>query len=549
MGLALSLTNTLQLRSHVAAAPQENTQQVSHTENRGGSPTPADGLNQPIRPGTTPPPVRSGMPTRPPLHSGRPTAQFRTQSTPVPPQAKPVIPSADAAARATALVRNKKRKQRRITQFIILLVVVLLIGAGVLAATVVGPTVVAILGAGKDIFKPHISERIVGPGGTPVAAPTPDWANKQAINILLIGLDYRPKEEDTRADTQIVVHLDLANKTAALISIPRDLWVTIPGFGEGRINAAYQLGDRHTDTVPGGGPTLAMSTVQQNFGIRIDYFAQVDFVGFERVLDALGGVTIDVSKPLIDNEYPLVNYGATRIYIPAGLQHMDGHTALEYARSRHADNDIGRNSRQQQVLLALKQQGLNLNILSHLTDVVNQLAGAVKTDLTFLQLTSLAQLARDIGPQSIQTVILDLPLVNPTVLASGADVLMPNWDLIRPKVAQVFGDAKLSKEAARISVLNGTGIAGVARKVTDELSSKGFAVVNLASTTDVGKHPVTTITDYSGGTKPYTVESLVKALDLTAASVVEGNPADAPLAQADGKPIEIVVVAGDDKAK
>lgn len=521
---------------------------MSQTDDTRVKPPSPDGAGSTPRP--APPPVRSGTPTRPPLQSGRPTTQFRTQSAPLPtqPSRPATIPSADAAARATALVRNRKRKQRRIAQVIILAVALLLVGAGVLAAVVVGPTVGAILTAGGEVFKTPVVER-VGPDGTAVAVATPDWGNKQAINILLIGLDYRPQEEDTRADTQIVVHIDLANKTAALISIPRDLWVTIPGFGEGRINSAYQLGERNLATIPGGGATLAMSTVQQNFGIPIHYFAQVDFKGFEQVLDAMGGVTIDVAKPLVDNEYPLANYGATRVYIPAGLQHMDGHTALEYARSRHADNDIGRNSRQQQVLLAVKQEALSLNIVSHLTETVNELAGAVKTDLTFIQVTSLAQMAKDIGPGSIQTVLLDLPLVNPTVLASGADVLMPNWDLIRPKVAQVFGDPRLAKEAARISVLNGTNVAGVARKTTDFLSTSGFAVVNLASANDPGTHPTTTITDYTDGAKPYTVKALAKALGLPESSIVPADPTDAPLAQADGLPIEIVVVAGDDRAK
>jgi LCP family protein required for cell wall assembly len=429
-----------------------------------------------------------------------------------------------------------------------LFVAALLIGAGVLVATVVVPTVTTILDRGQDIFKTPVAER-VGPEGTAVAAPTPDWPNKGSINVLLLGLDYRGEENDTRADTQIVVHIDLAAKTASMLSIPRDLWVTIPGFGEGRINSSYQLGENNKDTIPGGGPTLAMSTIQQNFGIPIHYFAQVDFVGFERVLDAMGGIMVDVPRPLVDNEYPLANFGASRIYIPAGLQHMDGHTALQYARSRHADNDIGRNSRQQQVLLALKQQGLNLNIVSHLTDIVNELAGAVKTDLTFLQVTSLAQLARDVGPSSIQTLLIDIPLVNPTVLPSGADVLMPNWSLIRPKVVQMFGDQKLAKEAARISVLNGTEVGGVARKTSDLLIAKGLSVVDVASAPDAGSHPVTTITDYSAGTKPNTIAALAKELGVAPGKVIEGDPADAPVATQDGEAVDIVVVVGDDRAK
>src|SRR5207253_11179176 len=115
--------------------------------------------------------------------------------------------------------------------------------------------------------------------------------------------------------------------------------------------------------------------------------------GFERIVDTMGGVTIDVPKPLADNDYPLAqnSYGTTRIYIAAGLQHMDGRTALEYARSRHADSDLGRNSRQQQVLLALRPQGVSLNLLPNLNELLSQLSGAIKTDLSLTQVGSLAQ--------------------------------------------------------------------------------------------------------------------------------------------------------------
>jgi LCP family protein required for cell wall assembly len=380
---------------------------------------------------------------------------------------------------------------------------------------------------------------------TAVPVTFPDWSKKEPVNILLIGLDYRPQEEGSRADTQIVVHIDPANKTAIMLSIPRDLWVTIPGYGEGRVNEAYLHGER--DNVPGGGPGLSMATIEENFGIPIHYFAQVNFTGFERVVDSIGGVTIDVPRPLVDNEYPLANEGVTRVYIPAGLQHMDGRTALEYARSRHADSDLGRNSRQQQVLLAVRQQGLNLNLITKLSDIVDQASDAVKTDLSFVQVGSLAQLAKDIDTNSIQTVLIDADMVNEAVLPSGADVLMPRWDLIKPKIVQAFADPKLAKEDARISVQNGTNTGGMARKTADELAKEGLFVTEVVSARNQGQHPATTVTDYTGGQKPRTIEALSKALDLNRSSIEEGNPADAPVSQVDGKPLDIVVIVGDDR--
>jgi len=430
----------------------------------------------------------------------------------------------------------------------LLAIALLIIGAGTYIALTVGPAIGGLLTAGGEIFKTPVGER-VGPSGTPVTVEAPKWESKEPINILLLGLDLRPQEEDTRADTQIIVHIDPGAKTASMVSIPRDLWVNIPGFGEGRINSSYQLGEGNKDTIPGGGSTLAMSTIETNFGVRIDYYALVDFVGFERVIDAMGGITMDVPKPLVDNEYPLANYGTTRIYIPAGLQHLDGRAALQYARSRHSDSDLGRNSRQQQVLLALKQQGLSLNILSRLNDIIKQLSGAVKTDLTPLQVTSLVQLAKDIGPTGIQSLLIEPPLVNPFITAAGADVLLPDWTQIRPKITKLFGDPKITAEGARISILNGTTVGGVARKTSDTLTGRGLPVVNIASVDDPGNYPITTITDYSGGAMPNTIAALSNALGIDPKKVLKGNPVDAPLAASDGEPVDIQVIMGDDKAK
>lgn len=445
---------------------------------------------------------------------------------------------------------------------ILLALVALLVLGGSGAAYLASTTVQKVTTTISKVFqtpvpvRPPIALGTSMPDATPLPVQHvfPDWSKKQPVNILLLGLDYRPQEEDTRADTQIIVHIDPAAGTASMLSIPRDLWVQIPGYGEGRINAAFQQGDRanrlNPGSVPGGGPGLSMSTIEANFGVSIDYFAQVDFTGFEKVVDTMGGLTIDVPRPLMDNSYPLAatSYGQTRIYIPAGLQRMDGRTALEYARSRHADSDLGRNSRQQQVLLALRQQGLNLNLISKLGDLSDQLSTAVRTDLSFVQLGSLAQLAKNIGEAGITTCQFDTSMARQTVLPSGADVLLPNWSLIKPRVTQCFSDPMLAKEAARISVENGTTTGGMARKVSLLLTAKGLVVPDLASAKNQGTYPTTTIIDYTGGRKPRTIELIKTTLGLGSAAVTQGDPAQAPLAvSTDGKPLDIVVIAGDDR--
>lgn len=497
---------------------------------------------QHTRPHTHPSPhSRSGSP----VHSHRQMHSYRARSAATPPAGEPASATSDPAKRATALVRMQTRRRR--IRATLLTVAFLLVIATVGVWLLVSPTVGSILEAGRTIFQTPVAQRPGSDNGTPVTVTFPDWSKKEPVNILLIGLDLRSEDEDTRADTQIVVHIDPANKSAAMLSIPRDLWIPIPGHGEGRINTSYQLGES-TEGTPGGGPGLAMATIEQNFGIPIHYYAQVDFTGFERIIDAVGGITIDVPRPLVDNEYPLADVGVTRIYIGAGLQQMDGRTALQYARSRHADSDFGRNQRQQQVLLAVRQQALNLNLITKLTDVANQLAGAVRTDLSLPEVGSLALLGREIGLESIQTVLINEEMVQQTILpGSGADVLLPRWDVIRPKVAQAFADPRLAKEAARISVQNGTLTSGMGRKVYDILVPKGFLVPDLSAPPDQGSHPVTTITDFTGGQKPATIEALSKVLGIDPRTVKLGDPGEAPVATSDGEPVDILIMVGDDR--
>ena len=169
---------------------------------------------------------------------------------------------------------------------------------------------------------------------------------QERTNILLLGIDKRAQELGaSRTDTMIVATVDPETKTAAMLSIPRDLWVSIPSYSEGRINTAHFLGDR--DDYPGGGPALAKKTVQYALGIPIHYYVRINFEGFEKLVDAIGGISIDVKEAIHDEEYPDGNYGYMTVDIPAGPQHMDGKTALQYARVRHGGSDFLRAKRQQ----------------------------------------------------------------------------------------------------------------------------------------------------------------------------------------------------------
>jgi polyisoprenyl-teichoic acid--peptidoglycan teichoic acid transferase len=230
------------------------------------------------------------------------------------------------------------------------------------------------------------------------------------FNILLLGVDKRLEAtEGVRSDTLIVVRVNPQERWASMLSIPRDTVVNVPNLGWSKINGAYSFGYNNAETIYGagtqqdaGGGALAAETVEQFLGIGIDYTAQIDFQGFEQVVDTLGGIVVDVQKPLLDGEYPTENYGYQRIYIPAGLQNLDGRTALIYARTRHASSDFERSRRQQQVLRALLDQVRDRGVLENaalLPQWADVLRNNIRTtmpirDFTFLN--GLALLAREL---------------------------------------------------------------------------------------------------------------------------------------------------------
>jgi polyisoprenyl-teichoic acid--peptidoglycan teichoic acid transferase len=469
----------------------------------------------------------------------------------------PPLSKANAAERSLALVKAQKRRQR--------IFLFTLIGGAILLGSLgtivfygfIQPNILIPIGEIIDISETRVPRP--GVDGTAVPVETPA-SLEEPINILLLGLDERPGDVTPLADTQIVVRVDPINKRAVMFSIPRDTYVKIPGFADDRINTSYRLGSDPENKVPGGGVGLAMSTVEQNFGIRIHYHARLNFTGFEEVIDAMGGVTVDVQRPLVDNQYPLPNYGTSRIYIPAGIQHMDGRTALQYARSRHADSDIGRNSRQQQVLLALRQQGLNFNIINKLPELSLRLKDAVKTDIDHPRLLALARLAQEIGPASIETFVIEPPMVYEYITPGGASVLMPDWSLIRPRVAELFADPKLGSEKANVLVLNGTTTNGMAAKTQASLMDRGVPVAAISSAPNQGSYLTTTVTDYTGGTKPETIKAILAELGLDEDSVVDGGTtpdwvlgANATpvrvtgLVPAGATPLDIVVTLGNDR--
>ncbi len=279
---------------------------------------------------------------------------------------------------------------------------------------------------------------MLGNGESMVIKP---WDGKERFTVLVLGLDRRPGEfgASMRTDTIILISLDPNTNRVGILSIPRDLFVDIPGYGLQRINTAYGSGELEG---PGGGPRLAMQTVQYNFGIRVNEYVVVDFSAFIKLIDLLGGVNIEVPYDIYDPLYPDMNYGYDPFSMSAGWHLMDGATALKYARSRHSSDDIDRSRRQQQVIFAIRDKVLAYDMIPKLAVQAPQiwadLREGVETGLTLEQILQLAWWVKDIPAENYTNAVLGWEYVIPWNY-QGMDILIPDRNKIGPLMIEVFG--------------------------------------------------------------------------------------------------------------
>lgn len=260
-------------------------------------------------------------------------------------------------------------------------------------------------------------------------------------NVLILGLDRRPEEGYVvRSDVILLLTIYPLGPRVGALSIPRDLYVGIPGQGAGRINTAHFWGEVYgaQTKTDGGGPALAMQTVTQNFGVPVHHYVRVDFEGFRAIVDAVGGIDIVVEEPIVDNAYPTDDYGVTRIEIPAGLQHMDGETALYYARSRAHSSDFDRLGHQQQIFIALARRIFDTEVWPDLPTIYQVVMDNVDTDLTFEDIALLVPTLYRVGPDGIELREIGREMADPWTAPTGAAVLLPRWETINPLVQALF---------------------------------------------------------------------------------------------------------------
>lgn len=385
----------------------------------------------------------------------------------------------------------------------------------------------------------------------PIASPL------LGANVLLVGVDEREgfPGEGVRGDTLILARLDAPGRWASLLSIPRDTETGVADLGLTKINVAYGQGYARAEELYGpgvtpqeGGMALAAETVEQFLqldrrGMSVDFMATVNFAGFEGVIDALGGITVDVPRYIRDDAYPTEDFGVMTVEFQPGSQRMDGETALIYARTRHGDSDFGRAERQQQVIRAILKEFQGKSWIGKafavpaLLRAVGGEEGArpVVTTMPINRpdvLLGLLSLAGSVDPDALGQFRL-----GPDELAfeNGSNLV---WDeaAVQGVLDRWQRPPSEAAEAATVQVLNGTDVAGLARQVTLDLEQAGFTILVPGNAPAL----VERTTVYNPRAKPATARRLARVLD---AMVVDGPPPEGVVSEAD-----LVVVLGPDAA-
>lgn len=287
----------------------------------------------------------------------------------------------------------------------------------------------------------------VAPGDTvqPVGADDvpPLWNDPRRVSVLLMGIDQREGEEGTfPTDTMILFSLDPVGKTAAILSIPRDLWVEYPGLGQsGRINGANIVGD-DISYPGGGGPAYAVETVERVLGINIQYYMLINFEVFYTFVDAVGPVEVCPENEIHDEEYPDGSYGYMTVHFDPGCQDLDSERLLQYARTRHGDSDIGRSTRQQEVILKVREKVLSVGGVTALLPQAPALWGSVqdniKTNLNFDNMVSLARTAEQVADENIRQAQISFEEVYTGTSPQGDEILIPIGTDIRLLIEDLF---------------------------------------------------------------------------------------------------------------
>jgi LCP family protein required for cell wall assembly len=370
---------------------------------------------------------------------------------------------------------------------------------------------------------------------TPVLSPTPRSPFQlnvpdHLINIVLLGSDKRPQGGTWRTDSMIIVSVDTQANVVRLLSLPRDLWVYIPGHGNNRINTADLWGELDQK---GTGPEWVKRTIHYNLGIPIHYYVRVDFQGFMKIVDTVGGIDVDVDCPLPD------------INLSAGIHHMNGQQALRYSRSRKSTSDFDRGRRQRKVLMALWEQGLTLDIIPKVPELWRTMADTFQTDLPLDQVITLAYVGVHLEPQRIISKAIGRSHVQSWLTPEGAAVLLPREDKIRAMLENLYTPVDVARLDAlgkvRIRVLDGSPRNEVDKLAASTLRWEGFKVVGTGEA-DRQDYAQTSILIYTGDRAA--AEGVAQALNVSPAGIQDFTGLKEQPDPA--KPVDIQIILGRD---
>jgi LCP family protein required for cell wall assembly len=385
----------------------------------------------------------------------------------------------------------------------------------------------------------------------PFTAPGSDEGNDSSaignrpFNVLVMGLDRRPNEGDTltRTDTMMVVTINPVAKTAGILGIPRDMYVEIPnedgGYFEERVNTALEYGVLYD--YPGGGPQLAEDTIERNLNIKIDHYVIIDFPGFKEVIDSLGGIDVDVPDYLDDPYYSESEKPGDYfpLHFEPGMQHMDGSTALGYARSRNTTSDLDRIQRQQRVIFAVMDKALGLDVLKNAGDLWKQYQHTVATDINDFEIVGFAKLAADISPSRISA--LSLGSCTAGAMIRGMSVQVMSKEGCQRIVDALFSDQQLLADKAVVEVREGTdgNMTEIAVQLLTDLGFPDSSVIASDPTEDFFAQ--TQIVDFAD--KTYSAGKIAEWLGVPLTAARAATPEDASLRVTGA---DIVVILGAD---
>ena len=369
----------------------------------------------------------------------------------------PAPPTLTRESAARTRMRMRRVKSRRGGEWAWVVVAIALLGVFIVVGMIVSllvrvsqaneeviPTAAAVLPTPVDArtaFSLDDEQVVLNDGRTFALTP---WNGVSRFTVLVMGLDRRPGETGLayRTDTMMLVSVDPTNNSIGILSIPRDLYVEVPGYNQlQRVNTPMVLGELQQ---PDFGPQLAMQTVQYNLGIRVHDFVAVDFQAFIEFIDAIGGIEMDIPYSISDPLYPDMNYGYDPFYIRAGQQTLDGRTTLKYARTRHGDNDFLRAQRQQLVMYAVRDRLLSGESLPQLIVQSPSLWAVMQdnlyTGLTLDQVIQLGLYVKDIPAENIRTGVINEAYTVDYTTPEGAQVLVPDRTRLGSLMVETFGE-------------------------------------------------------------------------------------------------------------